>query len=695
MHVRKNNLSKVLALIFAALIFGCSLWSSSFSLTKADSPNPYPFDQTNVLEDLESSEDFNLFEYVWDYTGLYKTACVQNFVEWCYSPFKTDSFALYVYFYNPANLQIDTDNPSNRIQMASAYDKTPITKDSTPTNYDTYNLVFCNMSTRQNYEGMFYKFRVIDKKGTDGLTIAERVYSGERRYDVSGLVLATEDGAVREIGVGGTYFFTGYAAGYGPNANAESTLKCTGFQPLETIFLEVHNTLYRQAGYSELGDGHRWDINSVYFSVPEKYFTDYGALQKIKAEWWEYETEPILASTNADAISAFTAYLGQNIGKRANELAYGFTSRETYSDGISTHVYYEGYTYNCVNEDNSEIEKNGDKPFKRINTLYYALNVNSLTDSIIVSPDRLTTYFKNYDKSTAKGYLPVLIDGQKISADLFKTDLSAERAAVSYTGNNTHHKSVEIDANDKIDFKTYNPVGDSLWSKLWVGLFGREELAVIKDRTPIHTNVKDYIDLSDKAISDALIISPLADDMDEFRNFYNVAKEKNERTVVFNFAQTDYYEEKQTVLKMTAGNNWGNNAGECLVSTQSVFLDFKIIHLTFQTDGSYTVIPVTQNPINIINGVSGGAQHVPTDWEKGMENFFKTIGSTGIYLLYAVVAIIVIVILVKVVPYIKRICGGKVWLFILLTILLIAGCLIAMAYLGSWLFGVIGSLGAL
>lgn len=691
MHVRKNNLSKVLALIFAALIFGCSLWSSSFSLTKADSPNPYPFDQTNVLEDLETSEDFNLFEYVWDYTGLYKTACVQNFVEWCYSPFKTDSFALYVYFYNPANLQIDTDNPSNRIQMASAYDKTPITKDSTPTNYDTYNLVFCNMSTRQNYEGMFYKFRVIDKKGADGLTIAERVYSGERRYDVSGLVLATEDGAVREIGVGGTYFFTGYAAGYGPNENAESTLKCTGFQPLETISLEVHNTLYRQAGYSELGDGHRWDINSVYFSVPEKYFTDYGALQKIKAEWWEYETEPILASTNADAIAAFNAYLGKNIGEETEDLQYRIFNVETTGtsgSGVSSKQHYSGYTYNLqVNEGAFTIKTD---TFKQIETLHYAFHTDSLTDSIIVSPNRLTTYIKNYNKSTVKGYLPVLIDGQKISADLFKTDLSAERAAIPYTGNNAHHKSVEIDANDKIDFKTYNPVGDSLWSKLWVGLFGREELAVVKDRTPIHTNVKDYIDLSDKAISDALLISPLAEDMDDFRNFYNIAKEKNERTVVFNFAQTDYYEEKQTLIKK------GAIKGEsCLVSTQSVFLDFKIIHLTFQADGSYTVIPVTQNPINIINGVSGGAQHVPTDWEKGMENFFKTIGSTGIYLLYAVVVIIVIVILVKVVPYIKRICGGKVWLFILLTILLIAACLIAMAYLGSWLFSVIGSLGAL
>ena len=693
MHVRKNKATKILSLIFATLMFICAVWSLSSPLAKAES-NPYPFDETNVLEDLESSKDFNLINYPWDYTGIFKTACIQNFVEWCYSPFKTNDFALYIYFYNPANLQIDTDNPANRIQIASKYDKVPITRESTPTGYDTYNLIYCNKSTRENYDGMFYKFRVIDKKGADGMTIAERVYSGERRYDVSGLVLATEDGAVREIGVGGTYFFTGYAAGYGPNANTGNTLECTGFQPLETISLEVHNTLYRQAGYSELGEGHRWDINSVYFSVPEKYFSDYGALQKIKAEWWEFETQPILVSTNADAIAAFTNYLGVNIGEREDELKYAFTSRETYFDGVNNHFYYDGYTYNCVNEKNSETETNGDKIFKRINTLYYAFNVNNLTDSVIVSPNRLTNYLKNYDKSSIKGYLPCLIDGQKISADLFKTDLSADRADIAYTGNN-HHKSVEIDANDKYDFKTYNPVGDNLWSKLWAELFGRQLLSEIENKTPIHTNVKDYIDLSDKAISDALLISPLQDDMDEFRNFYNSAKEKNERTVVFNFAQTDYYEEKQDLMKMTAGSYWGDKTGDCLISTQSVFLDFKIIHLTFQRDGAHTVIPVVQDPINIINGVSGGAQHVPTDWENMMENFFKSIGSVGIYLLYAVVAIIVIVVLFKVVPFIKKICGGKVWLFILLTIILIAGCLIAMAFLGNWIFGIVASLGSL
>lgn len=691
--VRKLR-NKIISVIFAVLMVFSSAWATGTSINvRAD--NPFPFDETNVLEDLESSKDFNLINYTWDYSGLFKTASIMNFVEWCYSPFKTGDFALYVYFYNPQNLKIDTDNYSNRIQIASEYTTYPITRESVPKSYDTYNLVFCNMSMRENFEGMFYKFRVIDKKGADGMYIRERVYSGERRYDVSGLTLAMESGDVKEIGVGGTYYFTGYAAGYGPNANSTSTLKCTGFAPLETLSIKVTPTLYRQSAYNELGNGHRWDINSVYFSVPEKYFTDYGALQKIKAEWWEYETEPIYVSTHEASVLAFKDYLGIDIGDRNSALMFGFGNRYsvTLSEYYSKWV-YDGYTYNIDVEEN-EKEKNGDRPYKAVNSLYYAFHADSLTNNTVVSSDKLSSYIKEYDKSAKKGYLPILIDGQKISADLFKTGLSDDRATVPYSGENVHHKTVEIDANDRFDILNYNPVADNMWAELWVGIFGRTLLSTMKDVSPIHANVSDYIDLSDKSLSERLLISPLKSDMDKFRNFYNSAKEKNERTVVFNYAQTDYYEENQFVYQYAANSNWGTKVGQALVSTQTVFLDFKIIHLTFQTDGSYTVIPVTQNPINIINGVSGGAQHVPTDWEKGMENFFKTIGSTGIYLLYAVVAIIVIVILVKVVPYIKRICGGKVWLFILLTILLIAGCLIAMAYLGSWLFGVIGSLGAL
>lgn len=124
----------------------------------------YPFDETNVLDDLESSEEFNLLEYPWDYTGLVKGPGMINFVEWCYSARsdKQDDYALYVYFYNPQNLDISTGSLSNTIQIASSYDTTIVTKESQPTGYDTYNLVYCNKSERSNMEGLFYKFRVID-----------------------------------------------------------------------------------------------------------------------------------------------------------------------------------------------------------------------------------------------------------------------------------------------------------------------------------------------------------------------------------------------------------------------------------------------------------------------------------------------------------------------------------------------------
>ena len=40
------------------------------------------------------------------------------------------------------------------------------------------------------------------------------------------------------------------------------------------------------------------------------------------------------------------------------------------------------------------------------------------------------------------------------------------------------------------------------------------------------------------------------------------------------------------------------------VATQTVFLDFDIIELTFNRDGEYRVIPVVSSPLDIINDIT-------------------------------------------------------------------------------------------
>lgn len=92
-----------------------------------------------------------------------------------------------------------------------------------------------------------------------------------------------------ECDVKHTYSFTGYAAGYGADANAASTLFCTSNE-LDTIELSVRHTFYRTKT-SIKGAGYQNQIDTVYFTVPKRYLDTYGKLQKIKAEWWEYNQD--------------------------------------------------------------------------------------------------------------------------------------------------------------------------------------------------------------------------------------------------------------------------------------------------------------------------------------------------------------------------------------------------------------------
>ncbi len=683
MHERKITIHKIISFIFAFIFFISALNVCNINTAKADG-TAYPFDKTDVLEDLESSETFSLTDYYWDYYGIYKSPSIMNFVEWCYSPFHTDDFALYIYFYNPQALDIDEDSPMNNIQMASAYSSYPITRSSVPTDYDTYPLVFCNMSMRENYEGMFYKFRVIDQKGSDGMYLRERVYSGERRYDVSGVTLATEDGKIKEHGVGGTYYFSGYASGYGPNEFAESTLKNSGFQPLETISLEVHPTVYRQNGYSNLGDGHQWDINSVYFSVPERFFKNYGALQKIKAEWWEYETQPILVTDNNTFYEGLKRGLGINIGESNNEIPYGIANWSSdYDDSGITYKNYYGYRYNHPVKSSN---LNGDSS-TMMNALYLLFNCDSINDDILITSSQMTEYIKNYSASSDKGFLPTLIDGKQISADLFTDTLSNGRAEVNYA-DDIHHKLVNFDANDEFDMLSYDS-NHSGFEKWLTYLFNPPTTNdQYKNISPIVTDISNYISLSESNLAKSLLINKA--DVNAFKAFYNDAKVQDERTVLFRFAMTDYYSEKTNVV-----DSAGAKKGTALVAKESVFLNFKIIHLTFQADGVYTVIPVTQNPINVINSITKNPEPEEgivwnnfLDWLKG---FGKSVGSWGMTILGIVALVVLVIFTLKLLKLASGIGHSVIKTIILVSIIIVA--IVVGIWLSTIFFGVAVKIG--
>ncbi len=642
----------------------------------------YPFDQTNVLDDLESSEEFNLINYPWDFYGLHKKPAIMNFVEWCYSPFETGDFALYIYFYNPQNLKIDEDSFSNKIQMACAYNVYPITPESTPTDYDTYNLLFCNKSERPNYEGLFYKFRVVDKKGADGKYIADRVYSGERRYDVSGVVLAQEDGTTKEYMVGGAFFFTGYASGYGPNANSESTLECTGFRAMETIELEVHKTNYRTES-SSLGQYHENEVTSVYFSVPDYYFDKYGNLQKIKAEWYEYETEPIFIVNN-DRYADLLPWVGVNIGEYNENLPLHYWKNTTLQSTSST--YYD-WSYNIKQNQGgfSDLVKSDEI----CNVLYWLFPA----DDRVVTSAQMEEYVTNYNKTFNKGKLQ--LKNGKISADLFKDGLSEARAKVPYVGDDIHHKLAEFDANDDtFNLLSYNDT-HSGWDRFWTYFFNWSNApkdSSLYNVSPIeYKDLGTYIKMSDSNASDLLLVKE--DDIPNLRTFYNNAEANNETTVLFRFAQTDYYQEglyEKDDDTITLAHIKGHCAD---IAQTSVFLDFKIIQLTFlNEDEVYKVIPVSQDPIDVYNGLS------PTEKGNGViswiEELLRSIGAWGVFIISVALGIFLVGLTITLLVKILRADIYFAWKIILVILILVPWIFIGV-YVIPWIIYLIGSLGGL
>ena len=310
MITAKKRINILLAILIAFVLFlmsGQGFLSTYF--VSALSSNSY--DNTNVLDDLKSStvngEKWDIFMYSYDNN---KTVSVINFVEYCYS-YKAnmqDNFGLYLYVYNPQGLDINTETTANKVQMAVAYDN------GKPVDYAKFRLEFCSVSTEPDYYRLFYKFKIVDDEGQ----ILSRLNSNARRYDISGIELLTKGSSnATEYYVGASYTFTGYVKGYGPDVNAESTLNCN-VEVMETVSFTVKHTFYRSKT-SSLGAGHQNQLDTVYFRVPERLIDEYGRLQRIKAEWYEYKTKEIVVTSNKDFYNAIKDYVGVTLGKEYNE----------------------------------------------------------------------------------------------------------------------------------------------------------------------------------------------------------------------------------------------------------------------------------------------------------------------------------------------------------------------------------------
>lgn len=621
------QLLAIIALLIIAITFIFSVATMPVFAEEYTEIDVKNFDNTNVLDDLKSAENFDITQYPID--KKMDTFIVQNVVEYCYSydETKRSNYAVYLYLYNPSLIEIDTTSYDNKVQLAIGYDN-----DSKPNNYEKFSLKFCSVSNDADHKFLFYKFKIVDKRSTsDNKTIAERVNSNARRYDISGIELLTNGSVLStDYPVNKTYTFSGYAAGYGPDESIlESTLQCQAEQ-LNTLKLNVEHTFYRTLT-SNKGADYQNQIDTVYFSVPNKYFENYGKLQRIKAEWYEYKTKPIVVTSNKDFYDKALPYIGEYIGADyKKDIGY------TLSSSMYAWTYNRYYLIKPEDISNTGI----------CGTLYYLFPCEDIekydpysdyTKSGILSND-LYNYILEYNTTYENGKLP--IKHGFISADLFEADIDDTRKVDNAAGKiQQGYCYYDFDADLDVKYlgtwQQSNPNfidNVNKWG-LFDTLFGNIPKEEAINISPIVTF--DYNDLLMGAEDLVNKYYINYNDVTKFKDYARAAQIKGEKVILFRFATSDYYNPQLFLQKGTSG---AEKLGQAYLAQESVFFNFDIIQLTFRNNDKYTVIPVVSSPIDIVDGITP-----PVNIKPDNKNIF-TIILTVTLLLIAVIIIVNIVI---------------------------------------------------
>ncbi|MCL2631363.1 MAG: hypothetical protein FWD49_07615, partial [Firmicutes bacterium] len=649
----RNRLTVVLLAIFLLSTVFCVFVGASANIVYATNTD-VNFDKTDVLEDLESAtvngEDFDISNFPHNPNG---TVRLLLFAEYCYSP-KPElqgSYGLYLYIYNPTAVAFDI-REANKVQLATEYDNKGV-----PTDYSKFNLEFLSKSERNGFINLFYKFKVIDTERT----ILKRVNTYARQYDISGVELVSPGAQnATDYTVGTRYTYYGFAEGM--NNNLTSSLGCD-VKEIETISLDLGHTFFR-TGPSNKGVNFYHELNSVYFSIPNNQLQQFGKLQRIKAEWWEYKTQPIIITTNSGFYHDMrNNYIGQTIPNYSSSNPYSlWYGRRTVVDGQNMHIFND-WGWNVQTGSFGLIEKVNISVAQRSNFLpYIFLSDESITE-YGVSREELTSYIYSYNKSNNNGNLQ--FNGRNIRADLFTNSVDAGRTR----GYNPVVIDVDDDKYDMLSYSSTHGFWDNLMNfGLWNAIFGNPypNNPDYKSVVPIYEVQDADIVGSWQVVSDKLFIEKTEDAVNDFKAYYQAEKQKGNKVHLFRFAHTEYF-----AVPLHGNHSGGNLSGNHYLAQQTVFFDFDIIWLTFNRDGVYTLIPVVASPIDIINSTTPPVlpellnpfNDILSAIRNGFGNLFGGSGLNGIWdfvrMIIAIVALVIcaailIPVLVYVLPLIFK-----------------------------------------
>lgn len=544
----KSFTYKICIFIIFAFLCISILWGVFARSVFADSMES-GYDQSKVLKDLEDSvisgKQFEVSDYPADDDGDLK---ILAFAEYCYNFYTSeqDDYRLYLYVYNPQLIEFDYASTLNTVSMRIG--------GNTADDYADYDLMFLDMTTGGDLQGRFLKLK-INLSADEKSAILNELDHSSRVYEVTELELKLSGGSSAAYDVSAKYTYTGFAKGYGEDKEGDSTLNCSVSGDVASISPEVHHTFYRAEGSNGTTTYTQDTLYSVYFSVPDELFGEYGELIEIRASWLKAMTQWAFVTGNSQFYDFAEQYMGLNMSD--GEINTFPLEVAKLSDLTDYRIYAQDYNHRMV-FDYGQVGDTTVSGYAEydgwFSGLFYAGTDTDSADDYVISSEVLLQamekYHDEYDMredlevgdytfSTPYGGDYLEVDGKEYpySKALFESWDDEETVA-------------DISTDYDLPDLTSVTLGKNFWEKLFGG-YHEVSSTEFDDIKAIEIITEDSFESTPALTCENLFID--TSDYEDFSAFYEAAEAKGETVILLRF-DVGEYSALETVLGTTNDN---------------------------------------------------------------------------------------------------------------------------------------------
>ena len=561
-------MKKLFALILVLSAFLALPIFPVFALDEIGS-SEYDIETSDVMEDLSrmyiDGKKFDAAEYPLNVDSDYML--LLNLIEYAWADYgegdDSSAYGLYFYLYNPSG-----DKPLARgahlVQMS-------VSKSDF---YVKYLLKL--VSASEDYR--FLKFKLENPD-----VVLDRLWSTTRKYKISGIEIESKAEGVKDYKIAGTFTFTG--------SQSAKTLKCQ-LDLLTTVSLQIGDTCYR-TDTSSLGEYHRNQLDTVYFSIPNELLDLYEyEIYKIR---WQMEqkritgivTNSIEGFSDQGAIQYICSYVSPSSfydfadDEHSETIDWCFVTKEV--NGVFDWTW--PYTWNAPGENRRDL----------LSFFTYKPAVGEKMPPI--DGDELLQYWDvhGFNDGSCVGIIPMQV---------YEIDINDRFNSTDY-GSNHNFWQTMLDYGLGSAFKSW-------WDDTDETLF--------EDVKPFEEISLSKIDACDAA-EFAQKYYILENDYDSIRSYVKNAEDSNATTFLFRFNVQDYFAIPGFLVRGVPNPATFQDPNSFYFE-EYIYKDFDIMEIHLRDEkGIVTVLPVVMTPTTIVpdieappdNPLGSGSD---TDWKR-------------------------------------------------------------------------------